>query len=78
MNNNTIQVFKDLQSIVMWAEDHNVGVGEIVELLTTYDHYKKAIKEKQEDGFTNVPYNGLGDFEDFIHEMIILNITEAD
>lgn len=78
MNNSTIQVFKDLQSIVMWAEDHNVGVGEIVELLATYDHYKSAIKEKRENGFTNVPYNGLGDFEDFIHEMITLNITEAD
>ena len=71
------EVLTDLKSILEWAKDHNVGLGEIVELLSTYDHYTDAIREKRKNGYTNVPYNGLGDFEEFIHDMITLNITEV-
>lgn len=76
--NDTRHILQDLQSVYMWAEDHNVGVGEIVEMLSTYDHYKSAIADKRKNGSTNLPYNGFGDFEEFIHDMITLNITEAD
>lgn len=72
------EVLTDLKSILEWAKGHNVGLGEIVEMLSTYDHYTKAVKEQLDNGYEDVPSMEFGDFENFIHDMITLNIEELN
>lgn len=53
----------DLKTIVRWAKDHKVEIGEIVEMLTSYDHFVKATSGK-------IKSNTFGDFEQYIHDTI--------
>lgn len=64
------QVMKDLKSIIAWAADHNVGLGEIVELLSNYDRFVKAVDGKFDSDFEA--------FDLWIGDMIIKEIVEND
>lgn len=45
------QVLKDLHSILAWAKDNNVGLGEIAELLPEYNNFKRVVDGKFDDDF---------------------------
>lgn len=63
------QVLKDLKGIITWADEHDVGLGEIVEMLSNYDHFVKAV-----DGDFDSDFEA---FDLWIGDMIIKEIEEA-
>lgn len=72
------QQLKDLRSIVRWAKEHKISIGEIAEMLTTYDHYKGACEKKQKEDPAFGDMVSFADYEQFIHDMITNNIEEAE